>query len=72
MVVKAVRPQSLDALPETARAIALVHPDSPRASTTRQDFGDIEFDADRALGKYFTRAEHGRWTCSTAFPNTVS
>lgn len=56
LVVKAVRPDSLDRLPEPVRSFALVHQDFPRASTTRQDFGDLEFEAYRALGEWYTAA----------------
>jgi hypothetical protein len=55
VVVKAVRPTSLEGLPEPVRAFAATHPDFPRAATTRQDFGDIEFEAYRALGEFSTR-----------------
>lgn len=53
-VVKAVLNPSLTDLPEPVAAFVRTHPDFPRASTTRQDFGDVEFEAYRALGEAYT------------------
>lgn len=57
LVVKAVRPGDLASvvLPEAVRSFAMRHADFPRAATTRQDFGDLEFEAYRQLG----------WWCAT-------
>ncbi|MEO7059563.1 MAG: hypothetical protein ABI083_07590 [Lapillicoccus sp.] len=56
LVVKAVRPADVptSVLPDSVRAFALTHPDLPRAATTRQDFGDLEFEAYRMLGQVYT------------------
>jgi hypothetical protein len=62
MVVKAVRPlPAAPEIPESVRAFAARTPEFPRASTTRQDFGDVEFEAYRALGEYYTRLAWDRW-----------
>lgn len=61
LVVKAVRvdeppedkpekPDWWQALPSDVQAFQTVHSDFPRASTTRQRFGDLEFEAYRQLG----------------------
>ncbi|CAN7245304.1 hypothetical protein LJR027_000911 [Terrabacter sp. LjRoot27] len=57
LVVKAVRPTDLSAveLPEAVRSFAMSHSDFPRAATTRQDFGDLEFEAYRQLGWWCAR-----------------
>lgn len=54
LVVKAVRPLDLEHadMPDSVRAFALSTPDFPRASTSRQDFSDLEFEAYRALGEW--------------------
>ena len=39
-----------DALPPNVQSFQKTHADFPRASTTRQKFGDLEFEAYRALG----------------------
>jgi hypothetical protein len=56
VVVKAVRPPDVEAsqLPDSVKAFAQTHQDFPRAATTRQDFGDLEFEAYRALGEWCT------------------
>ena len=63
MVVKAVRP-ALDApgLPESVRSFAARTPEFPRSSTARQDFGDIEFEAYRALGEHYTALAWDLWS----------
>ncbi len=64
LVVKAVRPADVptSVLPDSVRAFALTHPDFPRAATTRQDFGDLEFEAYRMLGQVYTeRALEQYW-----------
>ena len=61
LVVKAVRvdeppadkvpdPDWWSALPSDVQAFQTVHSDFPRASTVRQEFGDLEFEAYRQLG----------------------
>jgi hypothetical protein len=56
VVVKAVRPSDVAAsdLPDSVKTFALTHQDFPRAATNRQDFGDLEFEAYRALGEWCT------------------
>ena len=56
LVVKAVRPVDLDhaRLPDSVRAFAMATADFPRASTGRQDFSDLEFEAYRELGEWCT------------------
>jgi hypothetical protein len=61
LVVKAILPTELDELPETVRSFALTHDDFPRSATTRQDFGDLEFEAYRAFGEYATRQALEIW-----------
>ncbi len=66
LVVKAVRtgpPQEARAernwwqvLPANVQSFQLVNADFPRSSTTRQRFGDLEFEAYRGLGYASTRA----------------
>jgi hypothetical protein len=58
-VVKAVRVDPADdvwepRLPLNVRSFQRGHPDFPRASTGRQEFGDIEFEAYRELGYFCT------------------
>ena len=63
MVVKAVRPAAdAPGLPESVRSFAARTLDFPRSSTARQDFGDIEFEAYRALGEYYTALAWDRWS----------
>ena len=63
LVVKAVRPgPDAPGLPESVRSFAARTPEFPRASTARQDFGDIEFEAYRALGEYCTALAWDRWS----------
>jgi hypothetical protein len=56
VVVKAVRPTDIatSELPDSVKSFALAHEDFPRASTSRQDFGDLEFEAYRTLGEWCT------------------
>lgn len=52
LVVKVVKPDpGAGRLPESVRSFAARTPKFPRASITRQDFGDVEFEAYRALGE---------------------
>ncbi len=66
LVVKAVRPVDLDhaQLPDAVRAFAMATADFPRASTSRQDFSDLEFEAYRQLGEWCTLQAIGpsSWT----------
>ena len=46
----------LEKLPDDVKAFQLTHSDFPRASTARQQFGDLEFEAYRALGYAMTQS----------------
>lgn len=61
LVVKAVRVDPDDEawwprLPPNVQSFLLGHPDFPRSSTGRQKFGDLEFEAYRALGHVATHS----------------
>ncbi len=62
LVVKAVKPDpGAGRLPESVRSFAARTPKFPRASITRQDFGDVEFDAYRALGEHYMGLAWEQW-----------
>ena len=63
IVVKAVRPLDLATadLPDSVVAFAATHVDFPRSATTRQDFGDLEFEAYRMLGEWATAQALRDW-----------
>ena len=64
IVVKAVLPArawSTADLPDSVVAFAATHVDFPRSATTRQDFGDLEFEAYRMLGEWATAQALRDW-----------
>ncbi len=66
LVVKAVRPAMSSEVPESVRAFAAPQAEFPRASTSPQDFGDIEFEAYRTLGEHSTLAALDEWDAHRA------
>lgn len=74
LVVRAAMPQGEDVLasvPVDVTSFTTRSTDFPRASTGRQDFGDLEFEAYRQLGQFLTtRAMRGAGWLPTPAPPT--